>query len=592
MARDPRMAPPKGPRLASARPASGAAPDATSAGRIRFPFLHPDPDDAAPTAHRLLLALAVAGIALRLAAYLANRSLFIDEAALALSVRDRSLPDLLSRPLDYAQTAPAGFLVLLEASTGLFGESEYSLRLPALLAGVASVPLFALLAWRILPASGALVAVALFAFGRPLVYYSTEAKQYSFDVLFAAGILLLALPLWMRGVTPRRALALGVAGALAVWFSQPAPLVLAGVGLAFVASARYDRGDMRILLSRTAILWATSGVLAVAWTLVMYTPESGEYMRYYWRNGFFPLFPTDAREATWLLVALATFGFDPLGINLPFVPLVLAAFGGAYLLRTHRALLWLAVAPAMLALAASAFELYPFGRNEPDFHALSGRLLHFLVPGALLLVGAGASALWSKPGARTRRLVFVALAGSIGSTVAATVFDFPYTRHEARGVLREVAERRVAGEVVFVDYRAQHYFRYYAPELELDRGPIRWGGCHNASLRNYVAEWEALRPYGRAWLVTSNETKVQKRIWRAYLAWTAAEELRIAAPAMEARRVRIAFPRTGGIPETAFRPVDSPSRDLELSCSGAWKRQASPAPVLSADYERRRGHLP
>jgi len=46
------------------------------------------------------------GIILRVAEYLPNRSLWRDEASLALNITNRSLFELLSKPLDYNQGAP------------------------------------------------------------------------------------------------------------------------------------------------------------------------------------------------------------------------------------------------------------------------------------------------------------------------------------------------------------------------------------------------------------------------------------------------------------------------------------------------------
>lgn len=78
---------------------------------------------------RILLWLLVGlGILLRLAQYLYNRSLWIDEAALALNIRDRSFSELFY-PLDYAQAAPIGFLIVEKLFYQTLGHSEYVLRL-------------------------------------------------------------------------------------------------------------------------------------------------------------------------------------------------------------------------------------------------------------------------------------------------------------------------------------------------------------------------------------------------------------------------------------------------------------------------------
>jgi len=94
------------------------------------------------------------GVVLRLVHYLQTCSLSVDESLLALNIFDRSWEELFVH-LDGAQGAPVLFLLALKAVSLTLGESEASLRLPALLAGVASMFLFRSLAIRTLSASAA-----------------------------------------------------------------------------------------------------------------------------------------------------------------------------------------------------------------------------------------------------------------------------------------------------------------------------------------------------------------------------------------------------------------------------------------------------
>jgi predicted membrane-bound mannosyltransferase len=81
----------------------------------------------------LVICLLFIGIILRIWQYAANRSLWLDEAALALNIVNRSFIGLLL-PLDNNQQAPLGFLIIQKAFTIVLGNSEYSLRLFPLLA--------------------------------------------------------------------------------------------------------------------------------------------------------------------------------------------------------------------------------------------------------------------------------------------------------------------------------------------------------------------------------------------------------------------------------------------------------------------------
>lgn len=135
----------------------------------------------------------VFGALLRLTQFLSNRSLWLDEAKLALNIVNRSFVQL-CKPLDYGQGAPIGFLMLERSALHLFGSGEYALRLFPFLAGMISLLLFYQLAKQSVPTGAVPIPPGLFATSAPLIYYSSEVKQYSGDVA-------IALLLWSRQCT-------------------------------------------------------------------------------------------------------------------------------------------------------------------------------------------------------------------------------------------------------------------------------------------------------------------------------------------------------------------------------------------------------
>lgn len=95
------------------------------------------------------------GIIVRLAQYLINRSLWADEAVLALNIINRNYLQL-TETLDYEQGAPIGFLWVEKFILQLLGNNEYALRLFPLIAGMISLFLFWQLAQKILPPFGSI----------------------------------------------------------------------------------------------------------------------------------------------------------------------------------------------------------------------------------------------------------------------------------------------------------------------------------------------------------------------------------------------------------------------------------------------------
>ena len=85
--------------------------------------------------------LLLTGMLLRIRQYLTGRSLWVDEAMLALNIVERDFAGMF-KPLDYDQGAPLGFLLVEKVFNLLLGKHELALRLFPLLAGLASLGLF------------------------------------------------------------------------------------------------------------------------------------------------------------------------------------------------------------------------------------------------------------------------------------------------------------------------------------------------------------------------------------------------------------------------------------------------------------------
>lgn len=123
----------------------------------------------------MLAVVVLVGIALRGWQFFSERSLWHDEALLALNLIGRSFADSLGT-LDFAQAAPVPFMAAEWLVGKGFGYAEEPLRLIPLASGVAATVLFAILARRVLSAWAAVTATLLFVVSDGLVYYASELK--------------------------------------------------------------------------------------------------------------------------------------------------------------------------------------------------------------------------------------------------------------------------------------------------------------------------------------------------------------------------------------------------------------------------------
>jgi hypothetical protein len=473
--------------------------------------------------------IALGGV-LRLRQYLANRSLWLDEAMLALNIVNRDFARLF-KPLDYDQGAPLGFLLTEKLAATLLGSGELALRLLPLLAGCAALWLFYLLLKRMLAPAGMLTALALFALSPTLVYYSSEVKQYSSDVFIAIFLFWLFSRIFVptphtellgtHGQTLHRRdaesaenlqklsvlrvsavkkffrapqLILALCGALAVWFSHPALFVLAAIGLVLLIENR--KNPLPVL--GMGALWLAS--FAALYFVSLRELSANAFMLDFWTEYFMPL---SLATPLWILSALGGAFSNPAGLAADFwpIPAILALTGFIVLLRRHWQSAALCGLTLLAALAASALGKYPFG----------GRMILFSVPILFALVGAGVDGLvgWIKGKGRSGAapLLAVLLAGIMlyapFMTSAENFIQPKYAEH-IRPTMAYLQSNRKPGDVLYVYYWAIPAFRYYAPRYGFVETDFMAGNQHQNDPSGLLAEIDQLKGHPRVWILFSH----------------------------------------------------------------------------------------
>jgi hypothetical protein len=447
---------------------------------------------------RLIVALLFVGAGLRIAQYVIGEVLWYDELALVRNLVEKTSRELLTSPLDYAQVAPPGFTLIEKAAIAALGDNEYTLRLFPLLFSVASLPLFADVARRVLQPAGALLAVALFSLSPKLIGFGSQVKQYSTDV--AAAMLMTALTLrwWERrqrnGAVSNAAL-LGVAGLIAVWFSHASVLVLAGLGAALLleCALRRERSNLRSL-APTAILWGVGMLGAIAVALQNVSPSTQAYMQAYWVGGFMPFPPRSGDGAMWLWRAFRSLFQRELLYPLPAVGALLMALGALALIKRRQWAAFVILAPIGAAFLASALQRYPVGE----------RVSLFLLPGIMLLVAEGVDRVRYVVAAGWRPLGAAIFALAALTSVDTLYAYFPRPEKDIRDVLAYVQARRQREDAVYVFYNATHAVSYYGPRYGLLPQAVVIGDCPGSETRRLLHELDRFRGRQRLWVIISH----------------------------------------------------------------------------------------
>ncbi len=187
-------------------------------------------DDSTGTAELssgFLLMATLLGAVLRLYS-LTGQSLWVDELLTWQMIRPgisagfiEQILDSIQGPLYLAVVWP---LVRLQ-------DSALMLRLPAAIAGIATIPLFGLVVSRMLGGRAARLAVLLFALNPFHVWYSQESRGYSFLMMFSVLMALAILGLGRRKPGYGLAFLFALAAAGAVWSNLGGIFLWLGMGL-------------------------------------------------------------------------------------------------------------------------------------------------------------------------------------------------------------------------------------------------------------------------------------------------------------------------------------------------------------------------
>jgi hypothetical protein len=414
----------------------------------------------------LCLTILLFGIFVRLVQYFSNRSLWGDETYLALNIVNRSYLELL-QPLDYSQAAPFGFLWVEKLAIQLLGNSEYSLRLFPLIAGIVSlIALYKLGKGRV-SAIAVPVALVLFACLRHPLYYATEVKQYSSDVMVALLLCLLLIPLQDKILGKGRTLLIGLLGTLAICLSHPAIFTLGGVAVASLVTTSAERRKA-VFFNRLPAYFIWIASFGVVYFLTIANAMRSESLQ----NAWGPEYPASMFDIVWLLDSLGRFFYRPLGFHGKTDGIAIAVFviGCIACFRKHRVTFLVLIAPMVATLTATYLHKYPF----------RGRLVLFLTPFFILIMAEGLAFLlaqfqqWRQSWAnKVWAIAGAVLACLVLLPAIAQATDFlisPRKVQEIRPVIEYIKTHQAPTDTIYLnDGVAVHQFRYYADRYGYSR---------------------------------------------------------------------------------------------------------------------------
>jgi hypothetical protein len=447
--------------------------------------------------------IVLAGLGLRLGQYRHDRSLFLDEVSVATNIAHKGYMELV-RTLQFDQCAPAGFLFAVKATCGLLGRSDCVLRLVSLVAGCSAMAMFFWFARRFAGRAPAMLATAFFALSSSQVYYASELKPYALDVLASMAMIAAFAELDGRRIGALGAAGLGLLGAVAVFFSFPVAIVMAGLGAcAGVRELAARRWSQVGWLAVVAALWF-AGFVGLYFLQLRHFDRNAGWIEFCWGKDFMPLTASASQQVKWALEKLREINSSGVGL----VEGGLAAF--AFLLglgemwRRSRYKFCVLISPLLATTALSALRTYPLG----------GRAILYLAPATLVFIALGVDSLRRTAPKGTYAAPCIAaifllvqplhsMADACHGKLYINTMFYGYRFEESKPLMRYLREHWQPGDQVYLYNQSYISFEYYADQFGFQKGDWVRGmetGFMDSSWAHMQSDLQKLQGRKRVWV--------------------------------------------------------------------------------------------
>lgn len=437
------------------------------------------------------------GVLLALIQYFSGRSIWLDEAKIALNILDRSYLGLLE-PLHSNQVAPILFLWMERFFGDVFGVNDLSLRLFPFLAYLASTYLVYKLLKILTPSTKLwFIAAMLFAFCQPMIYFASELKQYMIDV--CVMLLLLYLILRPFRSETRKMLVLSIVGVLSIGFSNVAIIALFTVGLfGWYTTYRIEK-----------VFWNRYIIPIGCWLVAF----GGYYLRFiaghpnralmmpFWEFAFMPSNPFSEEFWRWNFESYRmTFG-KILGAN-PKIPLLYHFYGAAYVVGVYAfakarkyKLLFLLTFPLITHLALSMLALYPYARRTAFY--VQPLLIVICAKGFLVIIQGILQRLqW-----RTFGVAYLVPGICL---LVITLYTFPKERQPFKRSYTFMQSTLEPTDIILLNGATDNAWEYYERTDYIDiPNTVILTGQHSYDFDSHNAGLDTLK--GRVWLFFSHD---------------------------------------------------------------------------------------
>ena len=458
----------------------------------------------------IIKSVIVIGVLLVFYQFFINRSLWRDEAKLALNIINKSPAELL-KPLDYLQVGPILFLQIEKYFSRLVPNSEYGLRLFPLIAYLVSLGFFYKIIRHLHKNYYTIVlALSLFVFNATLIYYSSEVKQYMADVLVLTAIYYILIRKYKN--ENYKYFILGAVGSVGVFLSNVAPIVLLTAGLyLFYENFKAKKKQLPVMV--ISFVWIVTFLIYFFGFIHNHPLRSGMLKFWSLNNGFLPTNPFSYEfyeflvfKVNMILKMNGSTAMLPIFhraqdsfIALDFFLLIFVLVGFFQLFKKRKInILILLVTPIAIHLLLSGLKIYPFDT----------RMLLYTCPLIIIISSFGFQAIAKVAFIKFKKEKFALLAVVMPLFMGCLLYiesGFPIENVELKKSLSYLNENIKQEDKVFLSRAVQPAYQYYEQTSFISINASRLVFEKNVSTHSVGFLNELGNLSGRVWFIFDSD---------------------------------------------------------------------------------------
>ena len=321
----------------------------------------------------------ICGVITSIRMNLQGHSLWWDEAALAYSFSQRSLTDLTSAGLEKLQSAPVGWLYILKICTLIFGNTDFVLRVPSILAYVGTIVLAYWVMRTVFKIHYPMVGAAFIASLPIILQYSNIFKPYITDCFFS---LLVVVVFFYYREHKIGWLKLGCILSIIVWFSNPSCFVAGGmIAASFLNSiVKKNIDGIKNVIKMCIPLFISFVVYYFYW---LRQTANDETMLFYWKDWNLPLIPNSVEDLRQIMKCAGTIFAEFYRVEYIVIIVLIACL--VYAWHKQDWMYWGIYIGFAVCLLASALGKFPVNK----------RLWLYIYPLVVIVISVGIDALIS-----------------------------------------------------------------------------------------------------------------------------------------------------------------------------------------------------